>query len=97
MGNTWKMAILWRLNQRSMRFSELKNDIPRITDKMLSAKLRVLEEEGFILKTLISVTTSKVEYRITKRGKKSVEMINLLRDYGKQLMKEFNIKHKEKK
>ena len=42
------MPILWRLKDRVMRYSELKKDIPHITDKMLTTQLRELEHEGFI-------------------------------------------------
>ena len=49
-GGTWKMPILWRLKDRVMRFSELKRDIPHITDKMLTSQLGypgiVLDSEG---------------------------------------------------
>ena len=39
-GGKWKMPILWRLKDRVMRYSELKRDIPHITDKMLTTQLR---------------------------------------------------------
>lgn len=94
-GGTWKMPILWRLRNRVMRYGELKKDIPHITHKMLTTQLRELEEEGFIKREVFAVVPPKVEYSITDRGKRSVEIVEVIRNYGLELMKEFNIEHKK--
>lgn len=90
-GGTWKMPILWRLKSGVMRYSELKNNIPHITHKMLSSQLRELEEEGFILRKVYPVVPPKVEYSLTKRGERSIKIIEEIRNYGLVLMKEFEI------
>ena len=102
-GGTWKMPILWRLKDRVMRYGELKNDIPHITHKMLTSQLRQLEEEGFISRKVFAVVPPKVEYTITARGKKAITIIEVIRNYGFDLMKEFGVdkekitKHKKLK
>ena len=96
-GGTWKMPILWRLKDKVMRYSELKKDLPRITHKMLSTQLRELEEEGFITRKVYPVVPPKVEYTITKRGMRSIRVIDSIRNYGLELMKEFGIKEKGRK
>lgn len=90
-GGTWKMPILWRLKDRVMRYGELKKDIPRITHKMLTTQLRELEEEGFISRKVYPVVPPKVEYTITKRGKDAVKIVDVIRNYGLTLMKEFGV------
>ncbi len=90
-GGTWKMPILWRLKDRVMRYGELKKDMPRITHKMLTSQLRELEEEGFITREVFPVIPPKVEYSITKRGQKAIVIIETIRNYGLDLMKEFGI------
>lgn len=92
-GGTWKMPILWRLKDKIMRYGELKKDIPHITHKMLTTQLRELEEEGFISRKVYAVVPPKVEYSITKRGKRAIIMIDEIRKYGLELMKEFGIDH----
>lgn len=102
-GGTWKMPILWRLKDKVMRYGELKKDIPHITHKMLTSQLRELEAEGFIERKVYAVVPPKVEYTITKRGKKSIAVIETIRNYGLDLMKEFGVepdkitKHKKEK
>ena len=95
-GGTWKMPILWRLKDRVMRYSELQKNIPHITHKMLSNKLKELEEEGFIERKVYAVVPPKVEYSITKRGKKAIVLIDAIRNYGLDLMKDFGVEHKRK-
>lgn len=96
-GGTWKMPILWRLKDKVMRYSELKRDISHITHKMLTSQLRELEEEGFISRKVYPVVPPKVEYTITKRGKKAIAIIDAIRQYGLELMKDFGVEdHKIK-
>jgi DNA-binding HxlR family transcriptional regulator len=90
-GGTWKMPILWRLKDKVMRYGELKKNMPRITHKMLTSQLRELEEEGFITRTVYPVVPPKVEYTITDRGKRSIAVINTIREYGLELMQDFGV------
>jgi len=92
-GGTWKMPILWRLKDRVMRYGELKKAMPRITHKMLTSQLRELEEEGFVNRKVYPVVPPKVEYSITKRGMRSIPVIEMIRNYGLELMKEFGVDH----
>lgn len=91
-GGTWKMPILWRLKDKVMRYGELKKTMPRISDKMLTSQLKELEEEGFIKRKVYPVVPPKVEYSITRRGKKAVRIVNTIREYGIELMNEFGVK-----
>lgn len=94
-GGTWKMPILWRLKDKVLRYGELKKDIPHITHKMLTSQLRELEEEGFIHRKVYPVVPPKVEYSITERGKRSIEIIEMIRTYGLELMKEFKVEYRK--
>lgn len=91
-GGTWKMPILWRLREKTLRYSDLKKDLPHITHKMLSTVLRSLEREGFITRTVHPVVPPKVEYALTARGKRTIPIIEAIRKYGAGLMKEFGVK-----
>ena len=90
-GGTWKMPILWRLRDKTMRYGELKKDIAHITDKMLTTQLRELEEEGFIHRKVYAVVPPKVEYSMTKKGKSCIPIIETIRNYGLELIKEAGI------
>ncbi len=92
-GGAWKMPILWRLKDRTMRYGELKKDIPRVTHKMLTAQLRELEADGFVTRTVYPVVPPKVEYSLTERGKQSIPVIDTIRNYGLALMAEMGVAH----
>lgn len=92
-GGTWKMPILWRLQNSVLRFSELKKDIPHITDKMLTSQLKELENKGLITRTAYPTVPPKVEYNITIKGKKAIPVIEVIMKYGYELIKEEGIKY----
>ena len=96
-GGAWKMPILWRLKDRVMRYGELKKDIQHVTHKMLTTQLRQLEEEGFITRTVYPVVPPKVEYALTERGRQAIPVVEVIRNYGLELMKEFGVEEQEKK
>ncbi len=90
-GGTWKMPILWRLRDKTMRYGELKKTMPKVTHKMLTSSLRELEEDGFIHREVYAVVPPKVEYSLTIRGKNTIPVIGDLRQYGFKLMQEYGI------
>jgi DNA-binding HxlR family transcriptional regulator len=90
-GGTWKMPILWRLNQATMRYGELKRALPHITHKMLSSQLRELEQHGLVSRKVYAEVPPKVEYSITAKGKRTIPLITAIRNYGLEMMKEKGI------
>lgn len=91
-GGLWKMPIIWRLKDRVMRYTELQKNIPHITQKMLTTSLKELEEDGFIEKKIYATVPPKTEYTITAKGKRALEIVEVIRDYGLELMKEQKLK-----
>lgn len=87
------MPILWRLRVRTMRYGELMKDIPHITHKMLTTQLRELEAEGFVERKVYPVVPPKVEYTISPRGLRAVEIVDVIRRYGLELMEEYGVGH----
>lgn len=90
-GGTYKMPILWRLKDKKWRFSELQKSLSHASDRMLSKALKELVEDGFVSKEVFPEVPPRVEYSITERGMKSIEIIDALRNYGLDLMKDFGI------
>lgn len=92
-GGTYKMPILWRLKDKDWRYSELKKSINHLSDRMLSKNLKELVSDGFISKEIIPEVPVRVEYSITEKGKESIPVISMLREYGFKLMKDDGIEH----
>lgn len=73
--NKWSVLVLRCLNDGVHRFSELKQRIEGISEKMLAQTLRMLESDGFILRTVYPVVPPKVEYQLTLTGSQAAEKI----------------------
>lgn len=93
-GGTYKMPILWRLKDKKWRYNELQKSLKHVSDRMLSKALKELIEDGFITKEIFAEVPPKVEYTLTPRGTKAIGIIDALRNYGFDLMKEFSINEK---
>lgn len=81
-GGKWKMPILWRLQDRTWRYGQLKKDLPGITHKMLAAQLRELENDGLISRTVHAVVPPRVDYALTELGRSVLPAIAALREWG---------------
>ncbi|AXE20453.1 transcriptional regulator [Runella rosea] len=91
-GGVWKMPILWRLKYHTMRYGELRNDIPHISDKMLTTQLRELEADGYVHRQVYAVVPPKTEYSLTEKGREVIPLITQIREYGNQLIEKENKK-----
>ena len=68
-GRRWTGAIVFMLLKSRCRFATLRDGIPDITDRMLSDRLRELESEGIVERTVVPDTPVRVEYSLTKKGR----------------------------
>ena len=78
-GSRWTGAILRTLLDGRTRYALIKAAIPDITDRMLSERLRSLEAEDLVTRTVIPETPVRVEYELTKKGR---ELQDALREIG---------------
>lgn len=81
-GGRWKPAILCRLNHNVMRYGELRNSIEGISERMLVAQLRELEQDQVIERIVYPEVPPRVEYRITELGGTMAPMLKAMSDWG---------------
>ena len=81
-GGKYKALILWHLSGSVLRFSELRNRIPKATPKMLTQQLRELEEQSLIHREVYPVIPPKVEYSLTETGRSLLPILVAMRDWG---------------
>ena len=67
-GKRWSGAIIWALSDGSLRYAELKRAIPGLSDRLLSQRLRELEEAGLMARTVEDGLPVKVTYELTEKG-----------------------------
>ncbi len=68
-GRRWTGAILRALLNGVEHFSDLATTIPGISDRMLSERLKELETEGLVVRTVFPETPVRIEYRLTEKGR----------------------------
>lgn len=78
----WKILILWYLSYRNLRFSEIKERLPNVTQKMLTQQLRSLEEDKLIYRKVYPVIPPKVEYGLTGVGKRIIPLLEAMHKFG---------------
>ena len=65
----WILLIVYTLDQESQHFNELKKNVLGISPKVLSQKLKILERDGFLTRTIHEENVIRVEYALTEIGK----------------------------
>ena len=68
-GGRWTGAVIQLLLNGRMRFAELRDAIPDISDRMLSERLRELESERIVERIVVPETPVRVEYELTDKGR----------------------------
>ncbi|MBP2629277.1 MAG: hxlR [Firmicutes bacterium] len=83
-----RILILWFLRDKAQRFSDIKKRLSDVTQKILSAQLRKLEEDNLIYRRIYPVVPSKVEYGLTERGQKIIPILEMMQHFGAGYLKE---------
>lgn len=84
-GGKWKTIVIWYLRNKTLRFGELRKQIPDITEKMLSLQLKSLEEDGIIKREVFAEVPLRVEYSLTVFGKTLLPVIESIAKWGRNL------------
>jgi DNA-binding HxlR family transcriptional regulator len=79
----WKHSILLVLiNGDTLRFSELKRALPKISQKILTAQLRDLEEQDIVIRTVYPEVPPRVDYRLSEYGKTLIPILEAMNEWG---------------
>jgi len=77
----WGVLILIALLQGTHRFSELRNKIGGVSERMLAQTLQWLEADGIVLRRAFPVVPPHVEYSLTQRGREVALLVEQLADW----------------
>ncbi len=77
-GDKWSVLVVVNLGEGTKRFSELKRNIDGISQRMLTMTVRGLERDGLVKRTVFPTTPPRVDYALTKLGKKLLEPVSSL-------------------
>lgn len=81
--NRWKILIIRDLLTGTKRFGELKKSIGSISQKVLTANLRSMEEDGLLTRKVYAEVPPKVEYTLTDLGYSLQSILDVMSEWGK--------------
>lgn len=81
----WAPNVIWHLRAGPRRFSELRLDIPPVSAKVLSQRLKELKARGVVTRSIQATTPPSVEYALTPLGQELVPALNAIVEVGHKL------------
>lgn len=90
-GRKWQTVILAHLKESPLRYSELRQRLPDISDKMLSERLRDLETLRLVAKQPTRDLASGMRYTLTDRGESLRPVLDALYRWGAGLARELPV------
>ena len=81
-GDKWKVLILRDLLSGTKRFGELKKSVGNVSQKVLTAQLREMEEDGIVSRTVYAEVPPRVEYALTELGQSLKPILDSMWNWG---------------
>jgi DNA-binding HxlR family transcriptional regulator len=85
LGGAWTPNVIWNLSAGPRRFMELRVDMPAISAKVLSTRLRELRHKGVVTRRVMPTSPPSVEYGLTELGRELMPAIVAIVEVGHKL------------
>jgi len=82
LGGRWRLLLVSYLLDGPRRFSDLRRDMPGISQRMLTLDLRALEDSGLVRRTVYPEVPVRVEYDLTADGDRLRPVVEVMREFG---------------
>lgn len=83
-GRRWTGAILRALISGRTRFNDIAHTVPGLSDRLLSERLKELETEGIVMRTVTPSTPVRVEYALTEAGQDLVPVVQAVAGWSER-------------
>lgn len=91
-GEKWVSLIIGALDERVLRFGELKRICEGVSQKMLTQSLRKLERDGLVTRRVYSDSLPlKVEYELTELGRSLVPVVSTAKEWAESALKQIEL------
>ena len=81
-GGKWKLLIIFQLAEAPLRLSELRRNIPDISEKMLIQELKHLTDSNLVIRENYGEVPPRVVYSLTDKGRNALPLIGSMRDFA---------------
>lgn len=87
-GRRWSGAIIRAMLGGAGRFSEICATVPGLSDRLLSERLKQLESEGIVSRTVHPETPVRIEYRLTEQGRSLAPALSAISEWAERWLPE---------
>ncbi len=84
-GGKWRLYIILVLGEQTLRFSQLGEQLPGVSEKVLAGELKTLVSLGVMLRTVYAQIPPRVDYTLTPKGRSALPLLWQIQQIG-QLM-----------
>ena len=88
-GDKWKVLILRDLMPGTKRFGELKKSVGSVSQKVLTAQLRAMEESGLVQRKVYAEVPPHVEYSLTELGRSLKPILDSMWVWGEDYKRKY--------
>ncbi len=85
LAGAWTFKILWYLQHGPKRFGELRRNLAHVSAKVLTTRLRELEQSGIVTRTVLPTSPPTVEYALTDLGQEFNPILEKIAEVGKKI------------
>ncbi|MDI3234339.1 helix-turn-helix domain-containing protein [Exiguobacterium antarcticum] len=82
LGKKWTGLILRHLMTKTCRFNEIQDAIPELSGRMLTERMKELEAEGIVVRTVIPERPIKIQYSLTDKGRQLEPVIRSIEEWA---------------
>jgi DNA-binding HxlR family transcriptional regulator len=92
LGRAWTVKILWYLKFGPRHFGELRRDLGAVSTKILTQRLRQLEQQGVVRRRVIAGKPARVQYRLTAFGKEFQPVLDAMGKVARRLRDRYDMR-----
>lgn len=86
-GGDWKLTIVSKLADGTLRFGELRRAVGQVSVKTLTRQLRALEEDGIVTRTVHAQVPPRVDYALTPAGIELADVARAMDAWGARYLR----------
>ncbi|RTL49131.1 MAG: transcriptional regulator [Rhodocyclaceae bacterium] len=85
LSGAWTAQILWFLRAGPRRFGDLRRDLARVSTKVLTNRLRIMESHGLLLREVLPGKPPQVEYSLTALSRELEPILDCMEQIARRL------------
>ncbi|PKV83010.1 helix-turn-helix domain-containing protein [Streptomyces sp. TLI_146] len=89
--NKWALLIIEALGERTLRFTELRNEVEGVSHKMLTQNLRMLERNGLVHRVVHPTVPPRVDYSLTEPGQALRKTVDVMCDWTHRYLRHIDV------